>query len=263
MPTDRATRPRRRALRWILLALGVLFVGPVAALLSGEVDLDRHWSRASRVSAGIAPDPATTPEAVVQVYAARAYGWRGLFGVHSWIAVKPRDAARYTVHQVMGWHVRHGGSAVDSGAAVPDRYWFGNRPRLLAELRGAAAAAAIEAIEAAVIAYPFPDRYRLWPGPNSNTFVAYVARRVPALALDLPANAVGKDYLVEEAVFARAPSGTGIQVSLAGLAGFIAALEEGVEVNLLGLAFGLDLNRPALRLPGIGRLGLANRAPAG
>jgi hypothetical protein len=28
-----------------------------------------------------------------------------------------------------------------------------------------------------------------------------------------------------------------------------------VELNLLGLTFGLDLNRPALKLPGIGRVG--------
>jgi hypothetical protein len=33
------------------------------------------------------------------------------------------------------------------------------------------------------------------------------------------------------------------------------ALEEGLEVNLLGLTFGLDINPPALKLPGIGRIG--------
>ncbi|MCZ6585936.1 MAG: DUF3750 domain-containing protein, partial [Gammaproteobacteria bacterium] len=35
------------------------------------------WRTASRASVGLAPDPATTPEAVVQVYAARAVSWRG------------------------------------------------------------------------------------------------------------------------------------------------------------------------------------------
>jgi hypothetical protein len=52
-----------------------------------------------------------------------------------------------------------------------------------------------------------------------------------------------------------APSGTGIQLSLLGLAGVLVGWEEGVEVNLLGLTFGLDWNRPALKLPGLGRLG--------
>ena len=38
--------------------------------------------------------------------------------------------------------------------------------------------AAIPRMEAAVKAYPFADdgSYRLWPGPNSNTFVATVLR---------------------------------------------------------------------------------------
>jgi len=30
-----------------------------------------------------------------------------------------------------------------------------------------------------------------------------------------------------------------------------------VELNLLGLALGLDLRRPALKLPGVERLGMA------
>ena len=47
-----------------------------------------HWSRADLSSAGLAPDPARAPEAIVQVYAARTYGWRGIFGIHTWIALK-------------------------------------------------------------------------------------------------------------------------------------------------------------------------------
>ncbi|MBT4890059.1 MAG: DUF3750 domain-containing protein, partial [Rhodospirillales bacterium] len=46
------------------------------------------WRTASRESAGIAPVPSETPEAVVQVYSARAFSWRGFFGVHTWIASK-------------------------------------------------------------------------------------------------------------------------------------------------------------------------------
>ena len=32
---------------------------------------------------------------------------------------------------------------------------------------------------------------------------------------------------------------------------------EGVEINFLGAVLGLDIRRPALKLPGIGRLGIA------
>jgi hypothetical protein len=99
--------------------------------------------------------------------------------------------------------------------------------------------------------------YHSWPGPNSNTFVAWVARSVPQLGLDVPANAIGKDFLPLSAPVARAPSGTGIQVSLLGLVGAIVAVEEGIELDLLGLSLGVDIAHPALRLPGFGRLGLA------
>ena len=105
--------------------------------------------------------------------------------------------------------------------------------------------------------YPYADTYRTWPGPNSNTFVAHVAREVPELRLDLPANAVGKDYLPLTSAIASAPSGTGVQLSVLGLAGVLVAAEEGIELNLLGLSLGIDIARPALRLPGLGRVGLA------
>ncbi|ROR32398.1 DUF3750 domain-containing protein [Inmirania thermothiophila] len=242
----------RFALQWLVRLLGVLLVGPALALVT-EGGRGPWWA-ASREPVGLAPDPAATPEAVVQVYGARAWGWRGAFGIHTWIAVKPRGAAVWTVHEVIGWRLHHGGSAVVTSHRPPDARWFGAAPEVLAELRGEAAAAAIPAIEAAVAAYPWPDRYRLWPGPNSNTFTAWVARRVPALRLDLPPTAVGKDYLGAR-VLAPAVSGTGWQLSLGGLLGLTLAREEGVEINLLGLAFGLDPADLALRLPGIGRVG--------
>jgi hypothetical protein len=35
---------------------------------------------------------------------------------------------------------------------------------------------------------------------------------------------------------------------------------EGVEVNVLGLVAGIDLRRPALKVPGLGRLGIGTVA---
>jgi len=123
-------------------------------------------------------------------------------------------------------------------------------------MRGAEVDAIIEKIQAAVAAYPYRDSYRTWPGPNSNTFTAFVGREVPELRLKLPNTAIGKDFIVGGAPLAMAPSGTGMQLSLLGLLGVMGAWEEGVEVNVLGLAFGLDVKRPALKLPAVGRLGL-------
>jgi len=93
----------------------------------------------------------------------------------------------------------------------------------------------------------------VWPGPNSNTFTAYVAREAGELPLDLPPTAIGKDYL-DSPFAAAAPSGTGIQVNLLGALGVLAAVQEGIELNVLGLVFGLDALTPALKLPMIGRI---------
>lgn len=214
----------------------------------------RDGRSANRDPVGLAPDPAATSEPVVQVYAARALGWRGFFGVHTWVAVKPERAPSYTVYEVIGWRLRWSDSALVVRNRAPDARWFGNTPELLAEKRGPGVERLIERIERAARDYPYAREYSVWPGPNSNTFTAYLARAVPELKLDLPPTAIGKDYLGERLV-ASAPSGSGVQVSLFGVLGVIASGVEGVELNLLGLSFGVDPFAPALKLPIFGRLG--------
>ena len=191
------------------------------------------------------------------MYAARAFNWRGILGVHTWIATKAHDGDYYTVHQVMGWRRYQNLSVVVSTPDTPDRLWYGSHPELLVDLRGEQAATAIPRIEAAVASYPYAYEYGLWPGPNSNTFTAHVGRQVPELAMDLPTTAVGKDFLTNGGIVEGAPSGTGGQLSLYGLLGVTVALEEGLEINILALSFGIDVLRPALKLPGIGRIGMS------
>ena len=218
----------------------------------------RDWRTASREPTGIAPDPALTREAVVQVYTARAWSWRGAFAVHSWIAVKPTGADAFSVYEVIGWRLYRGLSALIVHNRPPDARWFGSEPDIIADLRGDGVDAIIERIAEAARRYPYNGKYRLWPGPNSNTFTAFIGRAVPELKLDLPPTAIGKDYL-SGTFFARAPSGTGYQVSLFGLLGLLVGIEEGVEVNLLGLTFGVDAKGLALKLPMAGRVGFAGR----
>ena len=57
-------------------------------------------------------------------------------------------------------------------------------------------------------------------------------------------------------IFGLTPSGTGVQLSLGGLFGITIGWIEGVEVNVLGLVAGIDIRRPALKLPGLGRIGV-------
>src|SRR5205823_8700730 len=179
--------------------------------------------------------PATMREAVMQVFAAPAVSWRGSFSVHTWIAVRPTGAPRVTRYEVVGFGVANGAPAVRIDRMGPDNYWFGARPRIVLDRRGAGVDQLIERAQAAIASYPYPHDYRAWPGPNSNTFMAYIARQVPELGLDLPSNAVGKDFLPGGALFAAAPSGSGFQFSLYGVAGVLLAADEGIELNLLGL----------------------------
>lgn len=240
--------------RRLLLMAVLLLAGPACAALSGMTDMRNDWRTASRESAGIAPDPATTPEAIIQVYGARAFAWRGAFAVHTWIAYKRDGAPQFVTYEVVGWNQWYGRSPLSRREGTPDRRWYGAVPEIYAEVRGPGVEQMIDRLEAAVAAYPFADQYRTWPGPNSNTFTAVIARALPELRLDLPPTAVGKDYLGPQ-VAAGAPSGTGYQLSLLGVLGLMAATEEGLEVNLLGLTFGIDPFDLALKLPGVGRLG--------
>jgi len=199
----------------------------------------------------LAPDPAQVREAVVQVYGARTLGAKGLFGVHTWVAVKPTDAREWTVYEVIGWRLRWSDSAGVVRQRAPDE-WFGTKAELYADRRGPGVDELIRRIDAAARSYPYAGEYTLWPGPNSNTFTAWIGRAVPELAMDLPATAIGKDYLGSR-VFARAPSGRGVQVSLGGVLGFAASGVEGIELNILSLNFGISGS--GLKLPLIGRIG--------
>ena len=197
-------------------------------------------------------------DAVVQVWGARTLGVKGLFGVHTWIAVKPTDAHAWTVYEVIGWRLRWSDSALVVREREPDT-WFGSKAELYAEKRGAGVDALIKRIDEAARHYPYAKTYTLWPGPNSNTFVAWIARAVPELEADLPATAIGKDYL-GSSIVSRAPSGGGFQLSLAGLLGVAASRVDGLELNVLGLNFGLSGS--GLKLPLIGRVGPARTALA-
>ncbi len=154
-----------------------------------------NWREASRESAGIAPDPLSTGEAVLHVYGADAWGWRGWFAIHTWIAAKRSHDTYYRVYEVVGWRLNRGLPVVRIARDIPDRYWFGARPRLLAEYRGDGVDELIAAVDIAARSYPWPTAYKAVPGPNSNTFTAWIAKQVPELRLDLPLSAIGSGYI--------------------------------------------------------------------
>ena len=233
----------------------LLIAAPLLAgsLVYASKDGPRSWHEADWSSTGTAPDPFTTPEARVRVYAARTGRWKSIFAVHSWLAIKPEGAAHWTRYEVVGW-----GRPVRRDAYPVDSLWYSNRPKVTYELRGEAAARAIPKIKGAIARYPHRARgsYTIWPGPNSNTFVATIVREVPELRTELPASAMGKDYLGDGLQVSKTPSKSGWQVSWSGVIGAALAWEEGFELHVLGTTIGIDPLGLAIKLPSFGRIGL-------
>lgn len=239
-----------------LLVILVLFILPLATHAAWwfmRDDVAPSWSRADWTSARLLPEPSAHEAATVRIYAARTGRWRGIFAHHSWIVVKSKGALRYTRYDKVGW-----GSPVRTDGWAADARWFGNVPQLVVSLDGEAAERVIPQIRKAVAEYPFKNSgdYRVWPGPNSNTFVAHVVAQVPDLYVAMPPTALGKDFHGLSEIVSLTPSRTGIQVQLGGYLGLTIGWVEGVEANFLGLVTGFDLRRPALKLPGWGRIGV-------
>lgn len=237
-----------------MIILLLLLVAPIAVSATRYFFGDRpgNWQTADRSSAGLLPAAADHRDAVVRIYAARTVRWRGIFAVHCWIVVKQADAANYTRYDYTAW-----GEPIRIDGFAPDGRWFGVMPDTIAGADGEAASRMIPKIRAAVEGYEWKSYgdYRAWPGPNSNTFVTAVLASVPELQAALPPTAIGKDFPYDGDVFGWTPSGTGIRLSLRGYLGLTVGWVEGIEVNFLGAVFGVDLRRPALKLPGLGRMG--------
>lgn len=247
-----------KALSLIVLCIMLLSLGVslTAATRHHETGGQGGWATARRDASGQAPDPQRFARlAIVQVYAAPTYGWKGAVAVHPWIIYKRAGETRYTRYEVISWGSE---DKVRRNSNLPDAYWYGARPRLLVEHRGAEAEAMIPQIVTAIVSYPWPRTYHAWPGPNSNTFLAHIGREVPALKLNLPANAIGKDYRSLLNPIGLPPSGRGVQVSVLGVAAVTLGAQEGIEINVLGLNLGLGFAPLQMRLPFIGGLGEDN-----
>lgn len=244
-----------RFARNLILFIFVLFLLPALASTGMWAFADRpgSWRAANWESAGMLPPPREKPEAVIHVMAARLGGLKGAVSVHSWIVLKREGEARYRRYDKVGW-----GMPVRLNAWAADGRWYSNTPFFVRSLRGKEAADLIPKIEAAINGYPHSARggYRIWPGPNSNSFVAHVLREVPELRAKLPPNAIGRDYLASGDFFHLDEDWRDVQASLFGLAGFALGARSGIEIHLLGLVAGVDLLEPAIKIPAIGRVGL-------
>ena len=241
-------------LKILSAAVLVLFLVPIglAAAIHAAGGWASDWQTADRSSAGLLPPAWARPDAAVRIFAARTVRWRGIVAVHSWIVVKDEGGATYDRFDYTAW-----GGPIRHNAFIADGRWFGRLPDVVFAADGEEAARLVPAIRRAIAAYRFSrlGDYQAWPGPNSNTFVAAIIDAVPGLATTLPPTAIGKDFPYDGRWIA--PTRTGFRLSLAGYGGITIGWREGLEINLLGAVAGIDVRRPAIKLPAFGRLGVA------
>ncbi len=239
--------------RAMLIVFVVVWLVPIgiAAVLHQRHGIGPAWAAADRSSIGHLPPAEANPGAIVRVFAAPTVRWRGIVAVHCWIVLKAEGAPRYMRYDATAW-----GDPIRVNGFVPDGRWFGRAPEVVFAADGAEAAAMISRIEAAIAAYPWQGHgdYRAWPGPNSNTFVAALLDAVPEAGAVLPPTAIGKDYPHDGRWLRR--TATGLRLTLGGYAGVTLGWIEGIEVNILGGVAGFDIRRPAVKLPGLGRIGM-------
>ena len=131
----------------------------------------------------------------VQLRHAPLPGILGLFASHYWFVVMDGGKAqRWEV-----WQAKNAGGRsighVHCDLKPPDAGVGGGPMRVDAEWSGQEAEK-IRAVLEAAQSYPHCFRYHYWPGPNSNTFAAWVLRRA-GIGHALARRAIGRGYHAE------------------------------------------------------------------
>lgn len=233
----------------------LVFIFPALATAGWWSLKDRpdSWSSADWSATGILLDPAADEEAAAYLMAARTGGLKGAFSVHSWIVMKEPAGREYVRYDTVGW-----GMPIRRNGYPADARWYSNDPEIIHSVHGEEAARLIPLFEAAIERYPYSGRgdYRIWPGPNSNSFIAYLLREVPEFGAVMPSNAVGRDFAPGFFSADWSPEAWDFHATFGGFLGLAAGLRSGLEVHFAGLVAGIDLMRPALKIPAYGRLEL-------
>jgi len=117
----------------------------------------------------------------------------GRFAWHYWFVVWDDTGA----HRWEVWQTKNAGGTcighVHCDLKRPDDGVGGGPSRVAFQWSGEDAQRIARVLEKAG-SYPYCQRYRLWPGPNSNTFVAWVLREA-GVDFALNARGIGRSYL--------------------------------------------------------------------
>lgn len=234
----------------VLFVLFVVFILPAIAHFGVWALSDRpsSWRNAQWSSAGVLPSNPSKDDAAVYVLTARTGGLKGAFATHSWLVLKPKGASYYDRYDVVGW-----GTPLRKNAYDADGHWYSNKPVISHEITGDQAQDVIPELEQVIANYKWRDRgdYTLWPGPNSNTFVAHILSQFPELTANAPSTAVGRDFPADGRWIGRKKDGA-LFATLGGYLGFEVGGNVGLEINFLGLVAGFNLKNSELIIPAFG-----------
>lgn len=131
---------------------------------------------------------------------------------------------------------------------------FGTRPiTVLAVFIGERARRIIEQLPARVAEYDARFDYGPWPGPNSNTFIEELGRKIPELRFEQHHNAFCKDFA--PGLYAGSTTtGTGIQIETP-ILGAQVGFHDGLELHVLAMTLGINFWPPRAEIPFLPRLG--------
>jgi hypothetical protein len=119
--------------------------------------------------------------------------WIGAFAWHYWFVVTDETGC----HRWEVWQTKNAGGTcighVHCDLKSPED-GVGGGPSRLATEWGGDDALKIARVLRAVHNYPYCETYHYWPGPNSNTFVAWVLREA-GIPQRLSRRGIGKNYL--------------------------------------------------------------------
>lgn len=206
------------------------------------------------LAAALAQQPAVPPpdEDVVQLHYAPLPAPIGAIAVHNWFAVYATQEGQWSRWEV--WEYENAAPTswghVVKNLQAPEAGVGGGDGHLLQEWRGVRATAIIAVLQRPED-YPYRRTYHPWPGPNSNTYIAWVLHKAKA-PFELDPRAVGKDYhgLLGAGI---SSTRTGVQAECP-VIGVTLGVKDGIELHILSLTLGIDFAHPALKTP-FGRLG--------
>jgi len=178
---------------------------------------------------------------------------------HSWLDLKMGDENSWRRVEVLSRQSGVATGAFPAREARRDLRWRDRRVTVQRVYTGPEAERiAHEALQLAPRSHAlFREGYLPWPGPNSNTFIASLARDIDGLEIPFDHSAIGKDYL---GLIGIAPThhGPGLRVETP-LVGVALGLEQGVELHLLGgTLLGLTFWPPRILLPFMPPIGLSD-----